>query len=70
MPVDPHAFDEEDLGTDEARRRFDDFDCPSCDANNPYAEAFGSGDEILCYYCGQEFRVEVTGEGKLRLRPI
>jgi hypothetical protein len=74
MPIDPHAFDEAneeeqaDGGT--RGRRFTDFDCPSCDANNPYDDGFGDGDEVLCYYCGLEYRVSVNEEGRLRLREI
>jgi len=69
MPVDPHAFDD-DSGSEEGgrRRRFGDFDCPACSANNPYDEPFGDGDEVLCYYCGQQFEVQVSDEGRLRLR--
>lgn len=48
-------------------RRFSDFDCPDCNANNPH-DGFGDGDEIRCYYCGMEYRVEVTEEGRLKLR--
>jgi len=74
MPYDP-AYDEEDekrTSGEEAGqgRRLTDFDCPECAANNPYDEGFGHGDEIRCYYCGQEFRAEVSEAGKLRLRPI
>ncbi len=73
MPRDPHGFE----GDEEAdanhveegsRRRFQDFDCPACNANNPYDDGFGDGDEVLCYYCGQEYEVRVTDEGRLRLR--
>ncbi|HET7823767.1 MAG TPA: hypothetical protein VFK90_00475 [Anaeromyxobacter sp.] len=72
MPMDPHEEDDdertpEDLGRD---RRFGDFDCPDCNANNPYDDGFGDGDEIRCYYCGQEFRVDVTDSGRLRLKAI
>ena len=49
-------------------RRFSDFDCPDCNANNPYDDSFGDGDEIRCFYCGQEFRVDVSDSGRLRLR--
>jgi transcription elongation factor Elf1 len=71
MVTDSH--DEEDdrsePGETKGRRRtFQDFDCPSCNANNPYDDAFGDGDEVLCYYCGQEFKVQVDDEGRLRLR--
>jgi hypothetical protein len=70
MPVDPHAFDDDSGGGEEEgrRRRFGDFDCPACSANNPYDDRFGDGDEVLCYYCGQQFDVLVSDEGRLRLR--
>jgi len=71
MPVDPHAFDEDSESSAESagrRRRFTDFDCPACNANNPYDDAFGNGDGVLCYYCGQEFEAIVSDEGRLRLR--
>ena len=51
-------------------RRFGDFDCPDCSANNPYDDAFGDGDEIRCYYCGAEFLVKVTEEGRLKLKGL
>ncbi len=54
----------------EAGRRFGDFDCPNCNANNPYDEKFGDGDEVRCYYCGQEFKAEVNDSGRLRLKAI
>jgi transcription elongation factor Elf1 len=72
MPYDPHGVDDEDQGRKGEdlgrRRRFTDFDCPDCAANNPYDDAFGDGDEVRCYYCGQEFRAQVNEEGRLRLR--
>jgi hypothetical protein len=71
MPLDPNHYEEEkgDPGEKEGRRRaFKDFDCPTCNANNPYDEGFGDGDEVLCYYCGQEYKVLVNDEGRLRLR--
>lgn len=71
MPYDPHGIDEEpqDQGDPKGKRRvFKDFDCPSCSANNPYDDGIGDGDEVLCYYCGAEFKVIVNDEGRLRLR--
>jgi hypothetical protein len=70
MPIDLHE-DEDERPKDEElgrARRFNDFDCPDCNANNPYDDGFGDGDEVRCYYCGQELRVEVTEAGRLRLR--
>jgi hypothetical protein len=73
MPYDP-AYDEEEKqdSVEEAgrRRRFTDFDCPECSANNPYDDGFGDGDEVRCYYCGQEFRAEVSDTGRLKLKII
>ena len=71
MPLDPNHYEEEkgDPGEQEGRRRtFQDFDCPTCNANNPYDDGFGDGDEVLCYYCGQEYKVLVNEDGRLRLR--
>ena len=71
MPFDPHGSDEEEGGSGESSsRRFKDFDCPACDANNPYDDGFGDGDEVRCFYCGQEFAAHVSGSGVLKLREI
>ncbi|MGC3997244.1 MAG: hypothetical protein QM767_06930 [Anaeromyxobacter sp.] len=73
MPMDP-GYDDDDKSTsgeDLGRaRRFADFDCPECSANNPYDDRFGHGDEVRCYYCGQEFRAEVTDSGRLKLKVV
>ena len=72
MAID-HGFEDDDAGAgDEAgrERRFADFDCPDCAANNPYDDGFGDGDEIRCYYCGQEFRVQVSDSGRLKLKAL
>jgi hypothetical protein len=70
MPVD-QGYDEDDEKEDAsegASRRFGDFDCPECAANNPYDDKFGNGDEIRCFYCAAEFKVTVTEAGRLKLR--
>ena len=66
------GFDDDEKPTGKAlgvRRRFDEFDCPECSANNPYGDGFGNNDEVLCNYCGLEFRATVDDEGNLKLRP-
>jgi transcription elongation factor Elf1 len=71
MSYDSHSDDDEvdAQGSKEGRmRRFQDFDCPGCNANNPYDDAFGDGDDVLCFYCGQEYKVRVSDEGRLRLQ--
>ena len=61
--------DDDDDWTDrrQQRRRFVEFDCPECHANNP-TDAFGHGDDVLCHYCGATFWVKVNDEGKLVLK--
>ncbi len=54
------------LGT---KRKFDEFECPTCSANNPY-EPFGNNDEILCNWCGLQFKAIVDEEGNLKLREL
>ncbi len=74
MPYDP-AYDEEEDKRDTADeagqgRRFKDFDCPDCAANNPYDDGFGDGDEVLGNYCGLEFVAQVSDSGKLKLKVV
>jgi len=68
MPIDKNA-EEEDLREGQ-RRAYTDYDCPSCNANNPVEMPLRDGDEIFCNYCGAEYRVRITDDGKLRLREL
>ncbi len=70
MPYDPHGEDDDAAERGEPARRFKDFDCPDCNANNPYDDGFGDGDEVRCFYCGQEFKVVLTQSGRLRLKEL
>ncbi len=72
MPYDQSYDDEEKKGGEQEGqgRRFKDFDCPECAANNPYDDGFGDGDEVRCYYCGQDFRVTVNDSGKPRFKAL
>lgn len=72
MPYDQGYDDDDSKGSGEggSERRFKDFDCPDCAANNPYDDGFGDGDEVRCYYCGQEFRASVNESGRLRLKAL
>jgi hypothetical protein len=67
-----HEDAEEEAKRDPARlgskRKFDEFECPTCSAHNPYGDGFGNGEEVNCGYCGQAFLVEVDSEGQLKLR--
>jgi transcription elongation factor Elf1 len=50
-----------------AKRKFSEFECPSCSAHNPYDD-FGNNDEVLCGYCGLSLKAIVNAEGELKLR--
>jgi len=67
-------YEEEEDGRDKARAQakllFREFECPSCTANNPAESPFGNGAELLCNYCGTEFKALVSEEGKLKLREL
>lgn len=69
VPSDPYAFDEDDVPKEEGRRRrFTEFECPTCDAVNPCDDGLGDGDDVICCYCGLEFSAVVTEDGRLKLR--
>jgi DNA-directed RNA polymerase subunit RPC12/RpoP len=72
MPFDRSYEDDDDKKSEGegSGRRFQDFDCPDCSANNPWDDGIGDGDEIRCYYCGQEYLAQVTDEGRLKLKAM
>ncbi len=73
MPVDNYEDDsdnKDDAGSAGPNRKFSDFDCPGCSANNPVGDSFGDGDELTCHYCGSNFAVKVTDEGRLKLKEM
>ena len=72
MPVDQYDMedDEKEAQAGGSSSRFSEFDCPGCSANNPVDPAFGEGDEVLCNYCGTEYRAKVSDEGRLKLREV
>lgn len=69
MPFDSGDADDDDRKSGQAKgkkRKFDEFECPACSANNPLE--FGAGDEISCSYCGLAYIAHVDDEGTLKLR--
>lgn len=67
MALKDHNYEEDDKQAVDVRK---DFDCPLCNANNPYDDGIKVGMEIRCFYCGAEFRVELKQDGKWRYREI
>jgi transcription elongation factor Elf1 len=66
----PQDLHDDEKAEAEAGSSFKDFDCPLCNANNPYDDGFTVGEEIRCFYCGAEFRVSVDDSGRLRLKEV
>jgi transcription elongation factor Elf1 len=63
------AGDDEDApATPGRKRRFSEFECPTCSAHNPMGDAFGNGDDVFCGYCGQSFVAIVDEDGALKLK--
>ena len=47
---------------------FFEFDCPDCNAHNPYHDGFAAGSEVLCFYCGNTYKVIGLGERRIKLK--
>lgn len=67
-------FDMDDVEKEMARdakngKGLKDFDCPSCNANNPADPPLSDGAEVLCHYCGSEFKVTVS-EGRAKFKEM
>ena len=69
MPIDAYDDDERpDEGGRKGGRT--DFDCPSCNANNPTESALKDRDEVLCNYCGGTFLVRVSDDGRVKFKEL
>lgn len=45
------------------------FECPGCNAHNPCDERVPSrGLELRCHYCGVEYKVTVSDEGRFKFK--
>jgi len=54
-------FDGDEEMKESTGGRFTEFECPDCNAHNPVDDGFTAGDEVLCCYCGMEFKVKLSG---------
>jgi transcription elongation factor Elf1 len=62
-------FDDDDEKPNAKEGLHFEFECPDCNAHNPYPDGFADGSEILCYYCGSAYKVKVS-EGRLKLKAV
>jgi transcription elongation factor Elf1 len=62
--------DDDDDGPSQGsgRKMYKEFDCPVCSANNPVDPPFTDADELLCNYCGAQFVVKLTDDGRVKLK--
>ena len=70
--LDAYQEDDDEKKTGKAlgsKRKFEEFECPACSANNPY-DTFGNGEEVLCNWCGMQFRAVVDEDGNLKLKEL
>jgi transcription elongation factor Elf1 len=67
-------FDDDEGGGKKAKNRsgkaIKEFECPSCEANNPTEEPLAQGGEVRCNYCGDEFEVSISDSGKVKLKEV
>lgn len=52
------------------KKKWDEFDCPSCNANNPWPDGLNDKDEVNCHYCGTSYLVRIADDSKLKLKEI
>lgn len=50
-------------------RRFE-FECPSCNANNPWPDGFKDREEVSCHYCGVTLEARFQDDGRLKFREL
>ncbi|MBM4781284.1 MAG: hypothetical protein GQE15_26665 [Archangiaceae bacterium] len=64
--------DDDDRQRGPAGKKLRDWDCPSCNANNPSDEFVPEKKslELRCNYCGVEFRVSLSEEGRVKFKEI
>lgn len=70
MPIDQYEDEDDEETQSGVRQLFNEFDCPTCNANNPCDPPFGDGAELMCNYCGAEFVVRLSDEGRLRFKEL
>lgn len=53
-------------------KKLKDWDCPACNANNPTEEFVPETKavEVRCNYCGVEYKVSLTDEGRFKFKEL
>jgi transcription elongation factor Elf1 len=64
------SYDDDEKELKPKKQVYFEFDCPVCNANNPWPDGFVVKEEILCHYCGTSFEARVNESGKLKLKEM
>jgi transcription elongation factor Elf1 len=70
MVKDYSEDDDEKLTEKPHLKKYFEFECPDCNANNPWPDGFRAKDEVGCHYCGTQFEVRINDNGKFKLKGI
>jgi transcription elongation factor Elf1 len=62
--------DEDEKSAAPKKAMWFEFDCPTCNANNPWPDGFKEREEVNCHYCGTSFEARLSSDNKLKLREI
>lgn len=62
--------DDDKKGKGKSGKAIKDWDCPTCEANNPTDEPISNGSELRCNYCGNEYMVSFSDTGKMKFKEI
>ncbi len=70
LPGGKYAEDDDEKKPEGGKKKHFEFECPSCNAHNPWNDGFVAGDEIMCHYCGTSFEARATDDGRLKLKEV
>jgi DNA-directed RNA polymerase subunit RPC12/RpoP len=65
-----HDDDDDKKAKNKSGKAIKDWDCPTCEANNPTDEPIKTSDELRCNYCGNEFLVSFNDSGKPKFKEL
>lgn len=61
-----HQHHDDEPSEVKERKRFKEYECPECSANNPMDDGIYEGDEVHCFYCGIPLQA-TTKDGRLKM---
>ena len=68
MPTD-WDDDDDKPANPKVKKRFE-FECPGCNALNPWPDGFKDREEVQCHYCGLTYEARMQDDGRLKFREL